>query len=475
MKKSVFLYACFLLVFSALLSPVSLSAQLVLTPLKDGQVIGLRTATKRYAGVRSGVSGDVVRSYNSLFGSEEKYTVSLQPNNKIALKAHTGKWWCADLSQNAPHDAIIFASRSAIGPWERFEVIDHGNNVISLKAEANGKYVQEDQNFTNRLQANTTTIGDWARFEVVSDPIPAAVEFEQLITAIEKYAPKVYFQSGEAYLPCSIEDFIAATVPANDHEGKPGLKISNQTIKYGKLANAKAYVNLIIGSTYTDIQYWFLYGYNGAGTAYLKRFEPISWPPWESGRYHSMGDHSMSPAGQHEGDWEHITVRIRNDNYEAQKVHLASHGSGSTRSYAQTLRDGMVTFYSSKNGHAAYASAERHYPEFKSIGIIEFRLLDNTDSPSQSFTSRGNWVIIGAHEGAKDILAESGVTFDWMKYTGRWGLCVSGKISMPSGPYGIFSAIIKLTGLSSALAEFDVERGPAPPWAKASWTTAESF
>lgn len=311
MKKSFYLYICLLSVCATLLCPASVQAQLALTPFKDGQIIGLRSASKHYVCAERDGNGDVIANRTG-YGTWERFTVSLQADNMIALKAHTGKWVVAE----EDHNQNLYANRDGVGAWEKFTVTYHGDNVISLKANTNGLYVQEDQNDDNRLRAGASAIGSWERFEVVSDPQSAAVTFESMITAIEKYAPKVYFQSGESYFPCSVEDFIAATVPANDHEGKPGLKISNNAIKAGNLAKAKAYVNLIIGSTYTDIQYWFLYGYNGAGTAYLKRFEPISWPPWESGRYHAIGDYSMSPGGQHEGDWEHVTVRIRNDNYE---------------------------------------------------------------------------------------------------------------------------------------------------------------
>lgn len=298
--------------------------------------------------------------------------------------------------------------------------------------------------------------------------ISTAIPYERLVVAVDTYAPKAVFESREEFLPCSVEDFLKATAPAPDN----GLQIKDEGIKKGNLANAKAYVNIVIGESTTDIQYWFLYGYNGPGTAYLKKLNLVYSPssPEEFGRYVSIGDFLMAPAGQHEGDWEHITVRIRNDNGEAQQVYFAAHSEGETKKHAETVKDGMITFHASRNGHAAYASADRHYSVTKKLGLLEFRLLDDTEKPGKAFVSRGKCVIIGAHEKGRDLLKEAGITFDWMKYTGRWGRVLTDKMGIPEGP---FRTLLEETGAMEALAEFDVEKGPSPPWEKDSWKNPE--
>jgi len=79
-------------------------------------------------------------------------------------------------------------------------------------------------------------------------------------------------------------------------------------------------------------------------------------------------------------------------------------------------------------------------------------------------------VIIGAHEKGKDLLKEAGIAFEWMKYTGRWGRVLTDKLGISDGPA---KKLLEETGAMSALAEFDVEKGPEPPWTKDSWTNPE--
>ncbi len=443
----------------------------VIRILVEGQVIGLRGDNNYYVSARPNQRGEVLAN-SGVFGTWEKFTVYSRGGRKIGLLAQANNQY---VQASEDYEGRFGAWANAIGSWETFEVTYLGDDVIALKADLNGCYVTNDHNEDGRLWARASTIGTWEKFTIYNPPSPSAVYASPLAAAVQTYAPVAYFQTNESYLPCSIEDFLANTEEAADN----GLKIKNASIKSGNLATAKAYVNIVVGSTYTDLQYWFLYGYNGAGTAYIKYWvaATIRWPPWESSGPHwePAGDFSMSPGGQHEGDWEHITVRIRNDNYEAQQVYFAYHSEGDLRTYQSSLRNGRVAFYASRNGHAAYATAERHYPTFKNLGV-EFRLLDQTSSPGPFLDTKGKCVIIGAHDtNGVDVpnLVDTALFDRIKKYTGRWGRVVVGKMNIPSGPFGVYKKIIESVGLSGPLAEFDEEKGPEPPWTKASWTQPE--
>ena len=63
--------------------------------------------------------------------------------------------------------APLIANRTAIGPWERFDVIDLGGGNIALRAGVNGKYVTAESAGTKPLIANRTSIGPWEIFGLV--------------------------------------------------------------------------------------------------------------------------------------------------------------------------------------------------------------------------------------------------------------------------------------------------------------------
>jgi hypothetical protein len=66
----------------------------------------------------------------------------------------------------------LIANRTAIGPWEQFDLIDvgNGNGDVALLSHANGKYVTAENAGTQPLIANRTAIGPWETFHIVVQP-----------------------------------------------------------------------------------------------------------------------------------------------------------------------------------------------------------------------------------------------------------------------------------------------------------------
>jgi beta-glucosidase len=64
----------------------------------------------------------------------------------------------------------LIANRTAIGPWEQFDVLDAGNGNIALRAHANGMVVTAENAGTASLIANRTAIGLWETFQLVHNP-----------------------------------------------------------------------------------------------------------------------------------------------------------------------------------------------------------------------------------------------------------------------------------------------------------------
>jgi VPS62-like protein len=136
---------------------------------------------------------------------------------------------------------------------------------------------------------------------------------------------------------CSIEAFLQH---AKLHDRNTGAEINHPTVaqlptginndgrywliledgyKGGDLATAKAYVHAYWkpGMSWTDLQFWFFYAYNGPGTAHINGlvFDTIA---------HS-GDPNLAPLGEQFGDWECCMIRIDNSSKQMILSRLADH------------------------------------------------------------------------------------------------------------------------------------------------------
>jgi hypothetical protein len=311
------------------------------------------------------------------------------------------------------------------------------------------------------------------------------LKLDRVPALVAENAPIAYFNANEQYFPCPIDDFLQATEEEDRTGEYPGLSLSlrsrgkvlsgrDQPVINGNLdGNVGSFVNVKMAKTFTDIQYWFFYAYNGPSTMYLKR-PPIPLFEWH---WQSAGDHSLEPCGQHEGDWEHVTVRVNNATGRASKVYLSQHGSGVwVNADSQRDSNGRIRFYVSKYGHAAYGSPGRHYSEYKNLGLVEFRLVNDTSNPDKYFDTRNRTHIIGLHRDHMDIRQEASFVVHppWMKYNGRWGQVLlsrhSAAIETEIIPGVSIGWIMKKLGLYE---ECEQEAGPEAPWVKGNWTGPE--
>jgi len=66
----------------------------------------------------------------------------------------------------------LIANRTAIGPWEQFDLIDIGNGSgdVALLSHANGMYVTAEDAGAQPLIANRTAVGPWETFHIVVQP-----------------------------------------------------------------------------------------------------------------------------------------------------------------------------------------------------------------------------------------------------------------------------------------------------------------
>ncbi|MBM0228829.1 S8 family serine peptidase [Micromonospora sp. ATA51] len=115
--------------------------------------------------VTSGISGAV----HDTMGSVDRllHVGAVQPaRSSYGLKARVnGKFVTAESAGTKP----LIARGAALGPWEKYDVVDAGGGLVGLRAKANGKFVTAESAGAKPLIARSTAIGSWEKFQIVNN------------------------------------------------------------------------------------------------------------------------------------------------------------------------------------------------------------------------------------------------------------------------------------------------------------------
>ena len=275
---------------------------------------------------------------------------------------------------------------------------------------------------------------------------------------IRRYAPLICLHPREKYFPCSVEWFLeraelrrksggdgvpvsVSTLPTqNVGEGEYWLEYPNtDEAKSGKMDTARAYVHARLGydESYTDLQYWYFYAYNGPGTSKVGSLVADT--------VVKSGDVNMAPLGEHFGDWEHVTIRIDNSSKNMIGYYLSQHSDGewvtgdelnnadkNTQDADVRLgnpvgRDQLIV-YPSLNGHGFYRwKNARNYSEHRKYTAahtgVEFRLCNDTDDRGPKFDTAKSWQLVAVSPPPYADFLGSGKPTEprWLSYPYRWG------------------------------------------------------
>ncbi len=162
-------------------------------------------------------------------------------------------------------------------------------------------------------------------------------------------------------------------IPNDDNE---------HTTRRGSLASAICYARIIERKDHKDLQYWFFYPYNGLA------------------------------KGEHEGDWEHISIRIFQG--KPTGYYFGTHNGGKVHLPKDVALVGRhVVVYSAKHSHASYPTAGK-----------QVRSLAPHDHTADGGPEWRTWRRL------KPIDRRLG----WVRYSGHWGEI--GDLPWTSGPYG---------------------------------------
>lgn len=260
---------------------------------------------------------------------------------------------------------------------------------------------------------------------------------EALNDVIKENAPIVYLHSDDHYRPGNVDDYLQATDLYHGEKrlGKASeqnlknldkhyhLKITDSHIIRGNVEKSKTYVRVKHESGSLYVQYFFFYPYNGAGV--FKLHTSIK----------SYNKIDLHPFGEHQGDWEHITVKLDDTNFNIQQIRIYQHGEGkSLTKEDMSFDDGHPIVYSSRHGHATYhepgSNLTSHFVKhFKKCLNLGFKKVCKS-----VFTVRGglrndcdeNGIRYDTSEYISLIAVEdiSGIeisTPDWYYFAGKWG------------------------------------------------------
>jgi hypothetical protein len=159
-------------------------------------------------------------------------------------------------------------------------------------------------------------------------------------------APLLLLHPQEYWMPIAADIFVNAATRSGNY-----LTVNDPNILKGDLSTAKAYVFAnYVCSQFTDLQFWFFYGYNGPPFIQIQL--------WVASGGVFLWSHDQNAdnlnCGQHQGDWENITLRVDNRQKRVVAVGYAAHGDTEWYSAPAT---GQVKSYSALHVHSSYPVA----------------------------------------------------------------------------------------------------------------------
>jgi hypothetical protein len=268
--------------------------------------------------------------------------------------------------------------------------------------------------------------------------------------AILEFAPVVYLHPSDPYRPASVQSYLqsSALMDGNgqvlaepvtsqdlvDHNGSDRyLEVTDPDILQGHpltedgQVQAGMYVNVREGGSYTDIQYWMFYPSNGPLTFRTGIFCNLST---------QRRNYEWPDLGRHQGDWEHVTVRVSNDYDRILNVFYPGEGRWLVPGQYQTS-GGHPVVYSAFSSHTPYASEQTRSildlvepDDVPAISPIRWIKLVETTSTSDHLNvyeqpdPHFNSVVWRPHENNDLYMLNEDNDFEeqpWAGFDGRWG------------------------------------------------------
>ncbi|GFP81512.1 hypothetical protein PHJA_000294500 [Phtheirospermum japonicum] len=249
---------------------------------------------------------------------------------------------------------------------------ESGLNVYALRPKTRGTNAQPLSVGTFIVQTDQSSTIYLSILKNKNTKFTSTPNLNQIEALFETYSPWIYFHPDENYYPSSVNWFLAngALLYTRGDESNPvliqpdgsnlpqggsndgaywvDLPVDGQArgnVVKGDLQTTAVYLHVkpVLGSTFTDIQVWVFYPFNGHGVAKLGFIKRIP----------------LGKIGEHVGDWEHVTLRISNFDGTLYRVFYAEHNGGNwvDSSLLEYGNANKFVVYASLNGHDSYYRA----------------------------------------------------------------------------------------------------------------------
>jgi hypothetical protein len=130
-----------------------------------GQVVSLRALANGDFVTAENAGASPLVANRTAIGPWEQFDLIDDGGGYVSLRAHANsKYVTADNAGAAP----LLAKVDAIGTWEQYQLVHNSDGSISLKARVNGDYVTAENAGASPLIANRTAIGPWEEFDLVT-------------------------------------------------------------------------------------------------------------------------------------------------------------------------------------------------------------------------------------------------------------------------------------------------------------------
>jgi hypothetical protein len=330
------------------------------------------------------------------------------------------------------------------------------------------------------------------------------------LDVIEKYTPTIYLHPYDNHHPMAVEEFLSEcsmldstgkvlktsvtpadlstwsgssnylqftnnTFPSEGNDFETGDPIVPAAAAGWGQSNAPIYVKTIDYGSYIDIKYYMFYGINGFQTFQAGIIVNLKTQPY-------LFD--WANFALHQGDWEHVTVRISEDTTRLLGVFYSQHGNAAWVPNPQ-LDGTHPVVYSAWNSHANFPAAGIFIDDviLNSPGLIPLswikvaNITTTTDGgtissyhqPNPFYPNGIRWTP-WQNPNQLVLLDNNAGAAQWLAFNGQWGPSWTTPVGHPpSLPSGVGGELYNLATAGNALgllSKYTNEGGPQGPQAQ---------
>lgn len=133
-------------------------------PGRRGPVVTLKARINSSFVTADGAGTAALIANRTAIGPWEQFDLVDRGAGNVALLSHAnGRYVCAESAGGSP----LIANRTAVGPWETFALLENSDGTLSLRSLANGRIVTAESGGAGALIANRAAVGPWEKFDLI--------------------------------------------------------------------------------------------------------------------------------------------------------------------------------------------------------------------------------------------------------------------------------------------------------------------